>query len=284
MKVVLFCGGLGTRLRDYGENIPKPLVPIGYRPVLWHVMKYYAHFGFKDFILCLGYRADKIKEYFLNYDECISNDFSMSGGGKSISLKSSDIQDWNITFVDTGLSTNVGGRLRKVAPYLEGEEYFLANYSDGLTDYPLPEMIETFKNSGKVGAFLCAPPSQSFHIVDLNQDNSVKDISYVRDSGIMVNCGFFVFHRRIFDYMRPGEELVVEPFRRLIAENELMAFRTDEFYAMDTFKEQQELTDLFTRGNAPWEVWKQEPLQEEAGSRTQVRMESSAAPALAPQR
>jgi glucose-1-phosphate cytidylyltransferase len=255
MKVVLFCGGLGTRLREYGDNIPKPLVPIGYRPVLWHVMKYYAHFGFKDFILCLGYRADKIKEYFLNYEECLTNDFSMTGGGKSIDLKSSDIHDWNITFVDTGLHTNVGGRLRRVAPYLEGEEFFLANYSDGLTDYPLPKMIDAFKASSNVGAFLCAPPSQSFHIVTMGERNRVTGIRYVRDAGIMVNCGFFVFRQEIFDYLGAGEELVEEPFRRLIEENRLMAFSAERFYAMDTFKEQQELADMFTRGEAPWVVW-----------------------------
>jgi glucose-1-phosphate cytidylyltransferase len=257
MKVVLFCGGLGTRLREYGDNIPKPLVPIGYRPVLWHVMKYYAHYGHKDFILCLGYRADKIKEYFLNYEEWISNDFTMTNGGKTIDLKQSDIQDWNITFVDTGISSNIGTRLQQVAKYLDGEEYFLANYSDGLTDHPLPAMIDEFKASGKIGAFLCAPPSQTFHVVNLGPDRQVKDLCYVRDTDIQVNCGFFVFRRQLFDYMKPGEELVINPFRRLIDANQLMAFRADRFFAMDTFKEQQELTDIYTRGEAPWEVWKQ---------------------------
>jgi glucose-1-phosphate cytidylyltransferase len=256
MKVVLFCGGLGTRLREYGDHLPKPLVPIGYRPVLWHVMKYYAHFGHKDFILCLGYKADCIKEYFLNYKEWISNDFTMSGLDGNIELKRSDIGDWKITFVDTGVNCNIGTRLQKVAGYLEGEEYFLANYSDGLTDYRLPAMIDSFKGSGKVAAFLCAPPSQTFHVVDLSPDNTVMDIRYVRDADILVNCGYFIFRREIFSYMEPGEELVVNPFRRLIDANLLMAFRTNSFYAMDTFKEQQELTDLFSRGEAPWEVWK----------------------------
>lgn len=256
MKVVLFCGGLGTRLREYGDSIPKPLVPIGYRPVLWHVMKYYAHFGFKDFILCLGYRADKIKEYFLNYDEWVSNDFTMADGGKTIDLKQSDIQDWNITFVDTGINANIGTRLQRVAKYLDGDDYFLANYSDGLTDHPLPPMIEQFKASGKIGAFLCAPPSQTFHVVDIRADQSVSDIRYVRDTDILVNCGFFIFRKEIFDHMQPGEELVINPFRRLIDTNKLMAFRADRFFAMDTFKEQQELTDIYARGEAPWEVWR----------------------------
>lgn len=256
MKVVLFCGGLGTRLREYGDSIPKPLVPIGYRPVLWHVMKYYAHFGHRDFILCLGYKADKIKEYFLKYEEWVSNDFTMSGGGRNIDLRQSDIQDWNITFVDTGLNSNIGTRLQKVAHYLEGDEYFLANYSDGLTDHPLPAMIDTFTASGKVGAFLCAPPSQTFHVVQLGDDHRVRDLRYVRDTDLLVNCGFFIFRRTIFDYIRPGEELVINPFRRLIDANLLFAYRCERFFAMDTFKEQQELTDLYSRGEAPWEVWK----------------------------
>src|SRR5262245_27766945 len=162
MKVVLFCGGLGTRLREYGDNIPKPLVPIGYRPILWHVMKYYAHYGQRDFLLCLGYRADKVKEFFLNYNECVSNDFTISKGGKSIELSSSDIHDWNISLIDTGLTANIGARLLHVAPQLKGEEMFLANYSDGLTNYPLDQMIAEFRKSDKVGAFLCARPSQTF--------------------------------------------------------------------------------------------------------------------------
>lgn len=256
MKVVIFCGGLGTRLRDYGNNIPKPLVPIGYRPVLWHVMKYYAHFGHKDFILCLGFKADKIKEYFLNYDECVSNDFTLTKGGRSIDLARSDIDDWKITFVDTGLNANVGTRLQQVKPYLEGEEYFLANYSDGLTNHNLPEMIDSFKSSGKTGAFLCSPPSQTFHVVRLDQNQHVTDIQYVRDTDLLVNCGYFVFRKDIFDHMKPGEELVVNPFRRLIDSKQLMGYRCQQFFAMDTFKEQQELSDMFERGEAPWAIWK----------------------------
>jgi glucose-1-phosphate cytidylyltransferase len=256
MKVVLFCGGLGTRLRDFGDNIPKPLVPLGYRPVLWHVMKYYAHFGHKDFILCLGYKADKIKEYFLHYDEAISNDFVLSKGGRQVDLIRSDIDDWQITFVDTGLSANIGQRFRAIRHLVENEEMFLANYSDGLTDMPLPDMIEAFKGEAKTAAFVCAPPSQTFHVVNLGDANRVAAIQPVRDTGLLVNGGFFVFRPAIFDYMRDGEELVAEPFARLIADNQLMGYRYDRFWAMDTFKEQQELSDLCARGEAPWEVWK----------------------------
>lgn len=256
MKVVLFCGGMGTRLREYSDHIPKPLVPIGYRPILWHVMKYYAHFGHKDFILCLGYKADKIKEYFLNYNECVSNDFTMTNGGRDLDLKRSDIHDWKITFVDTGTRSNIGQRLRLVEPYLAGEEMFLANYSDGLTDMPLPSMIQEFDESGKVAAVVCAPPSQTFHVVTLKDNNCVKGIEYVRDAGILINGGYFVFRKSIFDYIKPGEELVLEPFQRLIAQDLLLGYRYERFWSMDTFKEQQELTDIYLEGAAPWEVWK----------------------------
>jgi glucose-1-phosphate cytidylyltransferase len=256
MKVVIFCGGMGTRLREYSEHIPKPLVNIGYRPILWHVMKYYAHFGHKDFILCLGYKADMIKNYFLNYNEYVSNDFVLAKGGKDVSLIQSDIHDWRITFVDTGLKSNIGTRLKKVQRYLEGEEMFLANYSDGLTDMHLPTMIDTFTSSSKTAAMVCPVPSQSFHVVDVGEDRQVKKIQYVRDAGIVINGGFFIFKQQIFDYIREGEELVIEPFQRLIDEGQLLGYRYDRYWAMDTFKEQQELSDMDSQGTAPWEVWK----------------------------
>src|SRR5262245_15278083 len=159
MKVVLFCGGYGMRLREYSEQIPKPMVLIGYRPIIWHLMKYYAHYGHKDFILCLGYKGDAFKSYFLNYNECLSNDFIFSQGGKDMHLLGSDIQDWQITFVDTGASRNIGQRLKAVEKYLDGEEEFLANYTDGLSDLHLPEYIDYFHERRRVACFLCVKPS-----------------------------------------------------------------------------------------------------------------------------
>ena len=256
MKVVLFCGGLGTRLGGGAEDVPKPMVKIGYRPILWHVMKYYAHWGHNDFILALGYKADKIKQYFLNYDECLSNDFTMTNGGKDLLLEKCDITDWKITFADTGLRSNIGQRLKSVEKYLEGEDVFLANYSDGLTGLVLPDLIDFFLKSGKVACFLCVKPSQSFHVVSLKEGSLIQDIKYVRDSDIMINGGYFIFRKEIFSYMRDGEELVQEPFRRLIEDDQLLGYRCDKFWCMDTFKEQQELTDMCNGGGAPWEVWK----------------------------
>lgn len=256
MKVVLFCGGLGTRLRDLSVDVPKPMVKIGYRPILWHLMKYYAHHGHKDFILCLGYKADVIKNYFLNYNECISNNFTMSKGGKELILQQSDITDWNITFVDTGLKSNIGQRLKAVEKYLKNEDMFLANYADGLTDLPLADMIEFSKKSGKIACFLCVKPSQSFSVVSLGNKNLVNKIEYVRNTNLIINGGYFVFKKEIFQYMKDGEELVVEPFHRLIKDNQLIGYRYDKFWhCMDTFKEQQELNDMYDNGQAPWKIW-----------------------------
>jgi len=257
MKVVLFCGGLGTRLREYSESIPKPMVNIGYRPILWHVMRYYAHYGHKDFILCLGYKADIIKKYFLNYDECLSNDFILSLGGKKLELLSSDIQDWKITFVDTGLTSNIGQRLKTVEAYLEGEEVFLANYSDGLTDLPLPRFIDYFYENRKIAGFLCVKPTQSFHVVSMKDNGMVSAIQHVAQSDIWINGGYFIFRKEIFKYINEGEELVQEPFSRLSEMEELMAYKYEGFWAcMDTFKDKQQLDDLYAHGHAPWEVWK----------------------------
>jgi glucose-1-phosphate cytidylyltransferase len=257
VKVVLFCGGMGMRLREHSEALPKPIIPIGHRPLVWHVMKYYAHYGQKDFILCLGYKSAVIKEYFLRYNEAISNDFVMSEGGKNLRLLGTDIQDWTITFADTGLTANIGQRLKAVERYLGGEEVFLANYADDLTDFHLPSMIEHFKASRKIAAFLCVQPAHSFHVVSLAEEHRVTGIQHVSRSGLYINGGYFIFRREIFDYIRDGEELVEEPFRRLAAAGQLAGYRHDGFWLpMDTFKDKQLLEDMYSRGVAPWEVWK----------------------------
>ena len=258
MKVVLFCGGLGMRLRDYADNVPKPMVPLGYRPILWHVMKYYAHYGHNDFILCLGYRGDLIKEYFLNYEECVSNDFVLSNGGRKRELLNSDIADWRITFVETGLNSNIGERLKAVERHLAGEEMFLANYSDGLTDLPLPAQIEDLRRRDKIASFLCVKPNLSYHFVS-SQNGLVTSFRDIAQSGLRVNGGFFVFKTEIFDYLRAGEELVIEPFQRLVERDQLVAYNYDGFWLpMDTAKDKKRLDDLYEEGSPPWQVWKQD--------------------------
>lgn len=255
MKVVLFCGGLGTRLREYSETIPKPMVDIGYRPMIWHLMKYYAYFGHKEFILCLGYRGDYIKRYFLDYDECLSNDFVLSQGGRRVHLYNNDISDWTITFVDTGLHSNIGQRLKAVEPYI-GDDVFMANYSDGLSDLDLDAYLDYFNRQNKVASFLAVRPSQSFHHVRYTEDGLVTGIGAIDNGDFWINGGFFILRRAIFDYIRPGEELVIEPFQRLIAEGQLVTYRNPGFWAcMDTFKEKKLFDDMYASGRMPWAVW-----------------------------
>jgi glucose-1-phosphate cytidylyltransferase len=257
MKVVLFCGGLGMRLHPTTENVPKPLVLVGEKPLLWYLMKYYSHFGHKDFILCLGYKGGQIKRFFLNYDECLSNDFILSNGGKERQLLKSDIEDWRITFVETGLHSNVGQRLKAVQKYLEDEEMFLANYSDAVTDFYLPKLIDFFIKRRKTGCFLAVKPFGTFYIVSTSAKGYVKSIGHVSQSGIRINGGFFVFKNGIFDYIKEGEDLVDEPFQRLIKRSELVAYEYDGFWAsMDTYKDKQRLDELASKGDAPWKVWK----------------------------
>jgi len=256
MKVVLFCGGFGMRLREYSDSIPKPMVNIGYRPILWHIMKYYAHYGHKDFILCLGWKANSIKEYFLKYDECMSNDFTMSKGGRQIDLIDTDIQDWNITFVDTGTTANIGERLYAVKPYLAGEEVFLANYADGLSDLHLPDITKTFEEQSATATFVSVRPKQTFHTVEATPSGLVQEISPLEDTDVWMNGGFFVFRQDIFDYLGEGRELVEEPFTDLISQGKLATHRHDGFWGcMDTFKEKQMLDDLWVKGDAPWHIW-----------------------------
>jgi glucose-1-phosphate cytidylyltransferase len=256
MKVVLFCGGLGMRIREAGENVPKPMVTIGYRPILWHVMKYYAHFGHKDFVLCLGYRGDVIKDYFLKYSECLSNDFVLSEGGKKLELMGTDIQDWKITFVETGLHSNIGQRLKAVERIVGDEEIFLANYSDGLSNLPLSEQLDQFRQHDAIASFVSVKPNLSYHLVSTEPNGLVTAIEDFQRTPIRINGGFFVLRQEIFKHLHDGEELVREPFQRLVGLERLRAYLYDGFWmSMDTFKDRQQLEEIYARGNAPWEVW-----------------------------
>lgn len=257
MKVVLFCGGQGMRMRDYSAQVPKPLAPVGQRPILWHLMKYYAHYGHTDFVLCLGHLGETIKEYFLDYKEWLSNDFVLSGPERRPDLMSTDIDDWRITFVDTGATSNVGERLLAVREHLGDDEVFMANYSDGLTDLHLPTLIDHHQRSGRAATVMCSKPGHSFHIIALDEDDRVGRIEEAGAAGLLVNAGFFVFRREVFDYIRPGEDLVNEPFARLVADGQLNGFRHHGFWAgIDTFKERQQFNDMWDRGAAPWAVWR----------------------------
>jgi glucose-1-phosphate cytidylyltransferase len=257
VKVVLFAGGQGTRLRDYSETIPKPLVEVGNRPIIWHLMKYYAHYGHCDFILCLGHGSRLIKDYFVHYDECATNDFVLSDGGRNVELLSTDIQDWRITFVDTGASSLIGERLRRVRHLLADEEVFLANYSDGLSDLPLDRYVDEVTATDSVASFISVPAPHTFHIVHADTTNHVERLEHVGSSKVRINAGFFVLRREIFDHLNPGDELVLEPFQRLIAQRRLLAIPYDGFWQnMDTFKDKMVLDELAAQPSPPWQVWR----------------------------
>ncbi len=260
MKVVLFCGGLGTRLREHSETIPKPLVPIGHRPILWHLMRYYAHYGYTEFILCLGYRGDLIRDYFLRYEEALTNDFTLHGSDRRIDLHSRDLANWKITFVDTGLHSNIGQRLLRVRKYVQNDSAFLANYADGLSDLPLDRHIAEFQRGDAIASFAAVRNSQSFHAVHATEDGIVTQMGPMPDQELWINGGFFVMRPQVFDYIREGEELVEQPFGRLISEQKLSTFRWNRFWhCMDTYKDKISFDRMEARGECPWMIWKRHP-------------------------
>jgi glucose-1-phosphate cytidylyltransferase len=259
MKVVLFCGGLGTRLREHSDTVPKPLVNIGSRPILFHLMRYYAHYGHKEFILCLGYLGDMIKEFFLKHNDAMHNDFVLHGADRRVELLGHDMDDWRITFVDTGLHSNLGQRLLAVKQFIGNDEVFLANYSDGLSDLPLDRYIERALESESTASFVSVRTSQSFHAVHADEHGVVHNLGRVGESEFRINGGFFVLRRDIFSYIQDGEELVEEPFQRLIKERKLFAYKHEGFWApMDTFKDKVTFDRMYARGQAPWEVWRRQ--------------------------
>ncbi len=258
MKVVLFCGGYGMRMRDGVSDLPKPMHPVGPRPLIWHVMRYYAHFGHKDFVLCLGYGAHHIKDFFLNYSETASNDFVLRGG--DVELLGSDIQDWTITFVHTGLDSPIGERLRRVRPLVAGEDMFLANYADVLTDLPLNDMIERFAASDKVGALLAVPPQSAFHCVDVDADGSISSITTLQQMPLWENGGYFVLRPEIFDYIPENGDLIEDGCAVLAKEGRMMAYRHRGFWQpADTVKERTALEAAYQGGTRPWMLWEISP-------------------------
>jgi glucose-1-phosphate cytidylyltransferase len=255
VKVVLFCGGLGVRMGEATQRTPKPMIEIGGRPILWHIMRYYAEWGYNDFIICLGYRGEVVKEYFLNYNEALFNDFVLerNGGTTKLELLSRDVGDWRVTFVDTGTDATIGERLKAVGPHIGDDEVFLATYGDGLTDAPLPDLVRSFEESGKTAMFLSVRPEFNAHLVSTDSDGTVIRVEDMSRSHIRINGGFFVLRREVLDLIEPGDELVEETFAKLIARRELVAYEYDGFFGpMDTIKDRQRLQALVESGHAPW--------------------------------
>ena len=255
MKVVLFCGGLGMRMRDGVTNAPKPMAMIGDRPLLWHVMRYYAHFGHHDFVLCLGYGASAVKDFFLNYDETRSNDFVLDGDGQ-VDLFKTDISDWRITFVDTGLHSEIGERLRRVRRFVADDEMFLANYADVFTNAPLHDIVQRFAASDAVASLLAVPPQSSHHVVDVDDSGLVTEVMPMRDLRQWENGGFFVLRQAIFDYLGEGDDLVGDAIPKLVKERKVLAYPYRGFWSpADTVKDRAQMEERYARGSCPWMVW-----------------------------
>ncbi|MFI6455599.1 sugar phosphate nucleotidyltransferase [Streptosporangium amethystogenes] len=260
MKVVLFCGGYGTRMRTGTPgDAPKPMQLVGPRPLIWHVMRYYAHFGHTEFILCLGYGAHHIKDFFLNYQETTSNDFVLRGG--RVELLSTDISDWSISFVQTGITSPIGERLRRVRDHLDGEEMFLANYADVLTDAPLPEIVDRFTLSGAGASMMVVPPSDTFHCIELGERGTVGGITPVSEMPLWVNGGYFVLRQEIFDHIPAGGDLVADGCAELAKRGRLLAYPHRGYWRpTDTVKERVALDEAYSRGDRPWALWEREHL------------------------
>src|SRR5262249_24920149 len=244
------------RMRDGITNAPKPMAMVGERPLLWHVMRYYAHFGHTDFVLCLGYGASYVKDFFLTYDETRSNDFVRENGAQDVQLFSTDISEWRITFVDTGLNSPIGERLRRVRRFVEDEPMFMANYADVLTNAELPDMIERFEASNAVAGLLAVPPQSSHHVVDIGDNGLITQVPPMRDLRQWENGGYFLLRQEIFDHLNENEDLVEDAIMRLIPQRRVLAYPYKGYWCpADTVKERAQLEEMYHRGDCPWMIW-----------------------------
>jgi glucose-1-phosphate cytidylyltransferase len=260
MKVVILCGGYGTRIRDVADNIPKPMIPIGGYPILWHIMKYYAKFNHSDFVLCLGYKSHAIKDFFLNY-EAFTRDFTIGlGSHKSIEFHNDHAEsDWKVTLAETGLDAMTGARLRKIRAYVADEEHFMLTYGDGVGDVDIGRLVAFHKAHGRILTVTGVRPPGRFGELLSAADGKVTEFNEKpQASGGRISGGFFVCSRKIFDYLGAEDNLVFEqePMRQLVRDGQMMVYEHDGFWQpMDTHREYQLLNSLYDTGKAPWVVW-----------------------------
>ena len=261
MKTVILCGGRGTRLGEHGVNVPKALIEIGGRPLLWHLLKIYAHHGVNDFVLCLGYLGDTIKRYFVER-HWLDHDFTLelSPSGETQLLKHERSQagndDWRITFADTGQDTNTGGRLKRIQHYIGEDETFCVTYGDGLANVDLPGLLAFHQAHGKIATLTAVHPRSSFGILKLDKQSAVTDFEEKPMMQEWINGGFFVFNRGIFDYLDADCVLEREPLERLAQAGELIAYQHTGFWkCLDTYKDNVEFNQLWDVGQADWKVW-----------------------------
>jgi len=260
MKVVILCGGQGTRIRDVTEDLPKPMIPIGDKPILWHIMKNYAAYGYADFVLCLGYKGHVIKDFFINYD-MLTHDFELTLG-KPESLKvhsTGHMEDWRITLVETGLQSMTGDRVRNIKKYIADDDVFMMTYGDGLSDIDIPALLDFHKGHGKIATVTGVRPPGRFGELESDADGMVMEFNEKpQATGGRISGGFFVLSRDIFDYLPESDGLVFEenPLRKLVVDNQLMVHHHDGFWqCMDTFRDYKLLTALWDSGKAPWRNW-----------------------------
>ncbi len=258
MKIVILCGGLGTRLKEETEYKPKPMVEIGGRPILWHIMKTYAHFGYNKFVLCLGYRGDVIKNYFYNY-KIRSNDFTLTlGSGKIKSHNNHDESGWEITFAETGASSMTGSRIKQIEKYID-DGLFMLTYGDGLCNVNISKLIEFHKSHGKIGTVTGVLPPSRFGELMIEK-NSVKSFTEKPQlhQGGHINGGYFVFNKEFFKYLNADANCIFEraPLENLAKENQLMMYSHEGFWqCMDTYRDFEYLNTLWKENKAEWKVW-----------------------------
>lgn len=258
MKTMILCGGAGTRLREETEYRPKPMVEVGGRPILWHIMKIFGHYGYSDFILCLGYRANVIKEYFLNY-EAMNNDFMMTlGRSHTIEYVNRRAEsDFRVTLSDTGVDTMTGARVKRASAYLDSD-YFMVTYGDGLSDVDIKKLVEFHHSHGKLATITSTRPISRFGVLELKDSGQVTSFAEKPASPGWINSGYMVFHKDALKYFDTAPSCIMErePMERLAKDGQLMAFRHEGFFfAMDTYREYVELNGLWDKGQAPWKVW-----------------------------
>ncbi|MFC1745262.1 glucose-1-phosphate cytidylyltransferase [Candidatus Riflebacteria bacterium] len=257
MKIVILCGGFGTRLREETEVKPKPMIDIGGMPILWHIMKIYAHFGFKEFIICLGYKGNVIKEFFYNY-EMLSNDFTIELGTKNIEIHPRhEEKGWRVTLADTGMNAMTGARVKRVEKYIDGDTFMLT-YGDGVTDLDISQLLKFHKSHGKIGTVTGVCPPSRYGEIIIENDRVHAFCEKPASTNSTISGGYFVFERRFFEYLSEENGCILErnPLERLVQEGELQVYSHHGFWqCMDTFRDYAFLKGLWNSDKAPWKLW-----------------------------
>lgn len=258
MKVAILAGGLGTRLGEETSIRPKPMVEIGGKPILWHIMKIYSHYGFNDFVVLCGYKHEYIKEYFMNYF-MDNSDVTFDLSNNSVTVHEKRVEPWKVTLLDTGLNTLTGGRIKRAQKIL-GDETFMLTYGDGVSDVNIAELVEFHKKSKRLATLTAVQPQGRFGVLDLDESSTIRSFQEKpkTSSSAWINAGFFVLEPQIFDYITEGDKTIWErtPLTRLAHAGELKAYKHNGFWhPMDMLKDKIELNELWSSGNAPWKVW-----------------------------